>query len=666
MTKGPQTRPGTRSPFPACLLQIALCGVFPWTGQAQTNNWTSPADGDWHGPGWSLGQPPGPGQHILIANPGSKTVSISSTTADVHADTLTVASITLVSDGTHRNRLTIDRAGLSVPLTTAALWVGTSCSTVVLGSALRVTGPDESTFSVGGVFGQGGSSVVVANQMDIGYTGPGVYTLTNGSLSANHLYLGGLFGGVVEQRDGSVRIGVLHLGPAGTYLLTGGDYSGTVYFDGGVFRQEGGRFNHEINVYRGTFMLTGGEFQAPMGVPDFYGMAEIVQTGGTNRAPRIRVGDYSDRGSGTFWLSNGLIQTPETAVRFNGTFNQSGGVHVVEEALTVHGALVNRGMVGAARFNQSAGNISTPVLSVRFGYFAQSGGTNQVGHLALTPSYETSFTLSGGLLMCGSTTVDSSSTGGFLQTGGFHHITNTLAIAGGTSWFRGYTLAGGEMTVSNVAVRPGGLLRLEGGALRQSGTLMLDGGTIDCAGVQANLGPLQLGQSTAGTNCVLRFGPGSATAAFASSREVSWPAPARLLIVNWAGSPAGQGFHQVRFHTNDTGLTISQVGQVWFTEPAGFAPGIYPARLLDTGEVVPDAPPPVGNIPPLVQAQRLPAGGFRVMLRGEPGKPYAVEVSTDLWTWSVWTNGMASTNGWVTFGDPVVHPGRFYRALLLP
>ncbi|MEM6885937.1 MAG: hypothetical protein AAF571_12995, partial [Verrucomicrobiota bacterium] len=41
------------------------------------------------------------------------------------------------------------------------------------------------------------------------------------------------------------------------------------------------------------------------------------------------------------------------------------------------------------------------------------------------------------------------------------------------------------------------------------------------------------------------------------------------------------------FGNSASGLTAAQVGQIQFLNPAGLAPGIYDAKILSSGEVVP-------------------------------------------------------------------------------
>jgi hypothetical protein len=71
----------------------------------------------------------------------------------------------------------------------------------------------------------------------------------------------------------------------------------------------------------------------------------------------------------------------------------------------------------------------------------------------------------------------------------------------------------------------------------------------------------------------------------ANSASALW-APATLTIAGWSGLVDGQGQDEIFFGTGANGLTALQLSQVRFLDPLGFAPGIYSAKLLPTGELV--------------------------------------------------------------------------------
>ena len=81
---------------------------------------------------------------------------------------------------------------------------------------------------------------------------------------------------------------------------------------------------------------------------------------------------------------------------------------------------------------------------------------------------------------------------------------------------------------------------------------------------------------------------------FPDSSAQAWAGGATLVVANWNGNLSGGGAEQLKCGTSQSGLTPNQLAQIQFTNPAGFAPGTYPAQILSTGEVVPTSAPTLG------------------------------------------------------------------------
>jgi len=77
---------------------------------------------------------------------------------------------------------------------------------------------------------------------------------------------------------------------------------------------------------------------------------------------------------------------------------------------------------------------------------------------------------------------------------------------------------------------------------------------------------------------------------FKESRTVAWDSGATLVVTNWSGAASGGGAQRIIFGANAQGISQTQVRQVRFENPVGFARGSYPAKVLATGEVVPVQP----------------------------------------------------------------------------
>src|SRR5262245_60572123 len=92
-------------------------------------------------------------------------------------------------------------------------------------------------------------------------------------------------------------------------------------------------------------------------------------------------------------------------------------------------------------------------------------------------------------------------------------------------------------------------------------------------------------------NSVLDLPTGTHFLAFSNSSSIPWSNGVSLTITNWNGLTNGGGPDQLLFGNSNAGLTQTQVSQLQFANPVGLLPGLYPARLLGTGEIVPDTRP---------------------------------------------------------------------------
>src|SRR6185369_13071871 len=117
---------------------------------------------------------------------------------------------------------------------------------------------------------------------------------------------------------------------------------------------------------------------------------------------------------------------------------------------------------------------------------------------------------------------------------------------------------------------------------------------------------------------------------------------------NWNGSLSGGGAQRIVFGNSAAALTAQQLKQIFFQNPGGgLSPGVFSAKILASGEVVPDGAPPVGRISPRLTVRKQP-GGFAITVAGEAGYTYGVLRSFDLKDWALWTSGTATNNGTLT------------------
>lgn len=529
------------------LLTFAFIAVGLLETDAQTNSWTSSTSGNWQDSSWSLGAPPGPGESVFLTNAGWKAVQIMSSTAQNYPQTLNVASVTVSSPFNAFNVLLMNFAGLNSPLQTGSLTIGSNAETLLLSSALDAT----NAISVGGEFDQGDFSTVTASNLQITGEGPGIYNLTNGSLTV----------------------------------------TANAEIDGGTFAQYGGNFTAGIFNVGGTYLLEGGLFSGPMSITN----GAVDQSGGTNFSDNITLGvtpgypDVSENDgvepNGDYTVSGGVLNAPYMTVNYPCTLNVLGGSASIGFIEGTRLYDIYDGELAGYMTVQGGTLVSGGIDS--FGPFTQTGGTNAVtGSLIIDgwgPSY---YVLSAGLLMASDTIVLGANAWAFRQSGGLHIVTNFLQVNGlGGEFGPAYALSGGVLVASNISLTNATFAHTAGG-ITNSGLIIFKGSSWseETSGVQ--LGQLRLnGASNDSSSLAL---PGNqCVAQFADSSSQSWTANTMFYIANWKGSLQGGGLEQVVFGHSSSALTAQQLSQIIFT----FSEGTYGAQILSTGEVVPS---PVG------------------------------------------------------------------------
>jgi hypothetical protein len=643
--------------------------TLPLVISAQVNSWIKPSSGNWEESQWSLGALPGSGQSVMITNGGVKAVTVSANTTQNHPQTLTVDSVTISSPANSSNALVMNNAGFQTPLTARLVTVANNSAFSLTSSALRLNGGPGAGMSVGGQFDQSLSDVS-GQQLDVGYIGPGIYNLNSGSLAVNQMWIGGFFGGVFNQTGGSNGVGIVHLDGGGAYNFSGGAFSATVYSDSGsLFRQLGGVLDANLSFWKGDYRFEAGEKRGDLVLPAFAftsGSAAALQLGGTN-AGSIYLG--GDAGVGSYTLSNGVVTSPTISVGKFGGFHQEGSLITTTGTVSVVGGYVDRGGRALGYFTLDNGALSCPAIYMDTGSFTQNGGTNTVaGDLYLTAATHNFYYLNGGLLNVNNTALGASWAGGFFQSNGIHQVANQLSIAGnGLYFWNAYVMSGGQLLASNISISNLGMLKQTGGSIAQNGLLSLLNARISVGPGAQQFGRLQLNGDGDATNTTLQMPNNTCVLNFNDSSSLTWSNTATLEIQNWAGAPFGHGTHQIIFGNSDSALTTEQLNQIFFRDPPGQQPGLYAAQILSNGEIVPNALPPTGRVPPTIRLAQETNGTLRITVLGESGSDYGIEVSTNLVNWVAWTNGIAFSGTMSVIDTPSTnYPPKFYRAVLLP
>jgi hypothetical protein len=444
---------------------------------------------------------------------------------------------------------------------------GTGVLTVSIDSVVGLNGI--------GVFTQSNATSVhsVAGELALGVNGgsSGTYTLTNGTVTANLLSIGGSTDlqtsinggtGVFTQNGGAVTVGGMGIGQFGgngRYDLNGGtlNVTGTAYVSGnsiGNFNQTGGTFTADfLNVGilaggTGIYTMTGGTLHTTgsLGVGGPSAQGTFTQSGLTavqvdsslfvnnDGTSTTTGGSYAISGgtlsvTGNAYIGNSSGGTPGTG----GLFNQTGGVVTLNSQLII-------GNIGGdnGTYNMSSGTLTVSANS----YIGDAGkGTmNLTGNAAVT--------------VTGNTYIGNNGTGA---------NTGTLTIANNSS----YTSAGavpGGITLGQNAGSSGSIVISDAGTLSTNNRL-----TVGAAGTGS---VLQSGTSivTAGGLRVGESGPGSSAYTMNGGT---------LNVLNTAGVEGGTriglaGTGTFNLNTGTHNTTFMEIGGTNFAQGSG-GTGVY-------------------------------------------------------------------------------------------
>jgi len=552
---------------------FALSVLLTPSSNAQPNSWTNPASGNWEdSSSWSLGQPPGSGQTVLLTNAGFKAVQIRANTAANFPQTLVIDSLTISSPTNSLNTLLMNFVGVDSPLVANSLTVDANSVFTMHSSALLV----QSNLSIGGSFNQNDFSGVTAANMQIGDLGPATYTMSNGTLTVTNLeYIGSSNNYPVnfDQEGGFHFANQMWLTNGAIYELNNGQLGGDIRIKHGILIQNGGDLALNDFPIQGSYTLMDGTLEAP-GTMSLTDNSFVGQWGGTNTAGSLVMGttDQEILSGGIYTLVDGTMNLDSATIDYLGGLDQQGGFINVgtlnipdfEFGPNVHSVFGN--------YSQEGGQLSAGTINLA-GHIVQRDGTNIVsGNLNLQDG-PADYIMNGGFL----STSNTLKTGGaFHQTNGIHSVQNLLQIDNPLA----YDMAGGQLIAPFIQIDNSTFAHW-GGSVSNSAVLIMNFGWWIERSPSVQLGRLRvLGSilpstlSIATNPCVIHF--------IASSGQV-WSNNASLQIGVWFGSVTGGGPSQIYFGNNASGLSASQLAHVQFT----FEQGNLPAKILPSGEIVP-------------------------------------------------------------------------------
>jgi hypothetical protein len=525
------------------------------------NSWTNASSGNWEDSSWSMGVLPSAVQSVAITNapnPGfvTKSVSITANTVVSNSSALTVNNLTLGAS----NSLFLNHAGTNTPLSiTDGLVLNGGATLTNVGSALVVGG------------------------------------LTGRAIALN--------GGSIVQKGGLVRTTAWSTFDGDYTLMDGVAELQAVGQNSGTFRQYGG-------VAKLYFACKGGDYQLIDGLLrlafDPLDACNFVQSGGTNFIVgggfHLAPSDVLDTEPRKFTLNGGCVFTDQADIGWAGHVTQTAGSILITNDLDVYGIGDGRGHPVSwtyGTFEKSAGTLSAGTLTLE-GYaarFNQTGGRTTFGDINFVGGSNqlvSSFELGGGTIAC-SNLFGAGGTIDVDQSGGSLIVSNTLLFGGyfvGYQYysykiparFPRYNFSAGTLSAKNIQIDAEWIIGSSpiSGRVTNIGFLQLSG-NLHIGDANERLGKFVLSGNAlinfTGTNTVLRF---------ADSSAQSWINSGVLTVSNWNGSLTGNGNHQLKFGTTASALTAAQLGQIRFVNVVGFPSGSYPAKILSSGEIVPN------------------------------------------------------------------------------
>ncbi len=525
-----------------------------------TNDWTG-ADGYWHDLTWSLGVRPDSSQTVRIIG-GNRTVTVNATTAANYPASLTVHDFVLSGDAGTAT-LVLSNAGTATPLRAlnglvvedGAKLVNLNSGLVADGAVLTVTNAQMS--QDGGFIRTTNATLHFQNAE---------YDLTNGLFEAGTVLLGEQVFSRFNQFGGMAVISDLYFGPYPPYS-GGGNYS-----------------------------LYGGNLSLPNGLSlysDGNSSASYFQAGGTNRTTTLSVED----GRAYLTLNGGLLADNSAVVMAgyygNATIEQNGGAHVITNGLSIAGGAHNSYAVHPATYTLNNGTLSASLIELNANQgdsvFVQTNGTTSTGTFyahsqGFFGEFNDYITVAGGALSCSNFTLDDGA-GSFNQSDGVLVVSNLLTITGyrdlNIRYYGTYILTGGSVTASNINIS-GNLIIGDGSTNRISNPGFFSLSHL----LQISNATEQLGGFILASNATIDLAGSASQLSFANSSGEAWAGGATLVIADWNGDPSGGGAEQLKFGTDQSGLTAAQLNQIQFR--IGTSTNFYPAKILSTGEVVPD------------------------------------------------------------------------------
>jgi hypothetical protein len=543
-----------------------------------TNAWIQSTSGNWdQTTNWSLGVLPNSSQSVMITNSGWKAVAINPSTPGNFPGSMTVSDLTIRGSTNTQNTLLLNFFGTAVPLTVL--------NGVTLQDDGRIVNFNSRLVVQGGTFLVTNSTIIQDGGFVRATNGPMIlsyseYDVTNGVFEAGTVELGYPYPAHFNQYGGNVVIANLGFS---SYIASSSSWNGYA-------------------LYGGTLHLPGG-----MDLNGEAGGVSYFQSGGTNQTTQVTIVEQYGGSTPGFTLNGGLLADSGFVLmagyQASIAIAQNGGSHVITNTLLIVGSDAHgfSYSVDPATYNLNGGTLSAGVIDLDANQgdsvFVQSNGTTSAGTVyAHSDGYylihNTLITLAGGTLSCSNYTTDDGRAA-FNQSGGALVISNLLDfggarnVGGPTIYYGRYTFTGGTVTASNIKITDwiigdGSTNRISNPGFFSLSHLLQISNAVE-----------QLGGFILASNATIDLAGSASRLSFANSSGATWAGGPTLVVSDWNGNPSGGGAEQLKFGTNQSGLTLAQLSRITFVNPVGLSAGNYPAKILSTGEIVPTLVPPL-------------------------------------------------------------------------
>lgn len=408
------------------------------------------------------------------------------------------------------------------------------------------------------------AAVSLSNSLLITQNGTGTLALTGAITTGdNDITVDGTGKTLISGAFG----GATTLTKTGTGTLTlsaTNSYTGGTAINGGTVAVTGSRnlgatgnalsFDGGTLAANGTFSLSGTvTLNAGGGTFNVTNSAIITNSGAVGGT-----GDLTKTGAGTLLLTATNSYTGDTYVN-GGNLITSGGASISNTSSVI------MGNVAGANWTLS----SSETIGTLTGGGTSGGNVNLNANTLTVGGTNANFTYSG---------IISGTNGTLVKAGtGTMVLTSTNSYTGGTNITGGTLLLGSSNVISN-----------------SSNVSMSSGTTLAINGKTDTVGTLTLNGSS-----TIDMGAGvGSSISFANSSAINWGTN----ILTIANYDPGADNDYVYFGTTGSGLSAADIGQIRFLDPVGYAPGLYYARILSDGRIVPIVPEPATIIGGLLLA----------------------------------------------------------------